>query len=62
MYISLVCFQWQKQQVEAYCMKYKLTDLEFKFPTEPASRHRLFRHVLTNDERKILFTFIPKAS
>ncbi len=60
--LPTACVQWQKQQVEAYCRKYNLTKVEYEFPQDPSSRHRLFRHLLTDDKRKILFAFVPKAS
>ncbi len=48
--------------MEAYCRKYGLANVEYQFPTDGGSRSRLFRHLLANKERKILFAFIPKVN
>ena len=54
--------QWQKQQVEAYCRRYELTNVEYQFPPHESRKRTLFRHLIFYDKKKVIFAFIPKVS
>ena len=55
--------QWQQKQVEKYCRKYGLVGEQYQLPnaTETVVRKNLFRHLLFDDSRKLIFCFIPKV-
>jgi len=66
--LLLVChthmhIQWQRQQVEKYCRKYGREGVQYQFPptTEYVVRQNLFRHLLFDDTRHLIFCFIPKV-
>ena len=48
-----ISFQWQQEQVKKFCRKYQLA----------SKRERVVRdyHFLFNEERKIVFCFVPKV-
>ena len=54
------------EQVDKYCMKYKKGNLALTLPRstheEITTRKNLFRHLIFDDERKLLFCFIPKVT
>jgi len=52
--------QWQQQQIQQYCEKYHLADVAYQLPTD-YNRENLFRHILLDDSRKLLFCFVPKV-
>ena len=68
---------WQKRQIEHYCQKYGLDELRDSLPADPDTlptdtpaaeskreahyRQKLFRHMIFDDERSVLFCFIPKV-
>ncbi len=58
---SFLIPQWQKQQVKAYCQKYGLTKFKYRFPSDRTSKRRLFRRVIFDDNKKLLFTYVPKV-
>ena len=55
--------QWQQKQVEKYCRKYGLEGEQYQLPnaTELVVRQNLFRHLLFDDTRHLIFCFIPKV-
>ena len=54
--------QWQMAQVEKFCKKYNLQSVQYTLPRPTSvARFVLYKHVLFDDRRKVLFTFIPKV-
>ena len=56
--------QWQQKQVEKYCRKYGLEEEQYQLPNATANtvvRQNLFRHLLFDDKRHLIFCFIPKV-
>ena len=55
--------QWQQKQVEKYCRKYGLEGEQYQLPstTNTMVRQNLFRHLLFDDKRHLIFCFIPKV-
>ena len=53
--------QWQKRQIDHYCKKYGLDKLNNTLPTDPHIREKLYRHLIFDDKKKLLFCFIPKV-
>ena len=47
--------------MEVYCKKYNLEGVENRFPSDEFSRTQLFRHLIFDDKRRLLFAFIPKV-
>ena len=55
--------QWQMSQVDKFCAKYNETKLALTLPTksELFQRNNLFRHIIFDDKRKLIFCFVPKV-
>ena len=57
--------QWQREQVDKYCTKHGRDKLALTLPTSTHSkiidRRNLFRHLIFDDKRKLIFCFIPKV-
>ena len=51
--------QWQREQVDNYCKKHGKDKLALTLPT--SERKNLFRHLIFDDQRKLIFCFIPKV-
>lgn len=60
--VLLIDLQWQMTEVDKFCNKYHLNSINFTLP-EPNSqaRQNLYRHVLFDDQQKLIFTYIPKV-
>ena len=58
-----VFLQWQMAQVAKYCAKYKQDGSALTLPYDGSQeRKNLFRHLIFDDERHMIFCFIPKVS
>ena len=59
--------QWQMEQVDKFCLKRKREDMALTLPqntgTESALlRRHLFRHLIFDDKRQLIFSYIPKVT
>ena len=61
----VLLLQWQKRQIEHYCQKYDLDKLQNKLPSQKRRdgfiRKKLYRHLIFDDKKRVLFCFIPKV-
>ena len=57
--------QWQREQVHKYCTMHGRDELALTLPRSTRSeifqRKNLFRHLIFDDKRKLIFCFIPKV-
>ena len=55
--------QWQQKQIEKYCRKYGLEGEQYQLPNASNRfvRQNLFRHLLFDDQRNLIFCFVPKV-
>ena len=59
--------QWQMEQVDKFCLKHKREGMALTLPqnTENESamlRSHLFRHLIFDDERQFIFTYVNKVT
>ena len=50
------------EQVDAYCQKYHLEKVAYTLPESRHIQQNLYRHLIFDDSRKLLFCFVPKVS
>ena len=50
--------QFQRKKIHEFCAKYRRHRRKFAFPPEKEQRQELFRHLLYNDQRRIIFCFV----
>ena len=59
--------QWQMEQVDKFCLKRKREDMALTLPQNTGNesamlRSHLFRHLIFDDERRFIFTYVNKVN